>query len=412
MGCVIMKKIWLLGILLFFLQVAYAMSPASISLDLQEVNLPDALRIFAKFLQLNLVISPLVSGNVSLHLHEAVAADAFEMLLASQGLAKRPVGSLWLVAPVAEIAKHQLDELRLREMAADMEPLATHVWQIHYAKAEDILHIIQNNHDSLLSKRGQAHVDIRTNTLCIHDVAARIAEIQQLMQRWDVPVQQVLIEARLASVDSDFERQLGINFTAHEAVAAGHHGGPEIALGSKQFSLVIAKLADGSILDVALSALEKDGHGELISSPSLFTANQQTASIESGEEIPYQEVSQSGATSVAFKKAVLSLKVTPQIMPGNKVMLQLQVNQDRPNNRIVLGVPAISTRQITTNILVKNRQTIVLGGIYEQNKEHGEQRIPFLGKIPLVGFLFQQHNASESKRELLIFVTPKIISQD
>jgi type IV pilus assembly protein PilQ len=160
---------------------------------------------------------------------------------------------------------------------------------------------------------------------------------------------------------------------------------------------------------VQLSALENEGHGELISSPSLFTANQQTASIESGEEIPYQEVSKSGATSVAFKKAVLSLKVTPQVMPDHQVMLELQVNQDKPSNRMVLGVPAISTRQMSTHILIKNGQTIVLGGIYESDKEAGQRRIPFLGKIPLVGLLFRHQNSVLRKRELLIFVTPKII---
>ena len=159
-----------------------------------------------------------------------------------------------------------------------------------------------------------------------------------------------------------------------------------------------------------LSALENEGHGELISSPSLFTANQQTAFIESGEEIPYQEISRSGATGVAFKKAVLSLRVTPQVMPGNQVLLQLQINQDKPSNRVVLGVPAIATRQISTHILIKSGQTIVLGGIYEENKENQQQGIPFLCKIPLVGWLFKQQNVTHSKRELLIFVTPKVMS--
>ena len=171
----------------------------------------------------------------------------------------------------------------------------------------------------------------------------------------------------------------------------------------------LIKLANGKSLAVELAALEKSGHGELISSPSLLTLNQQTASIESGEEIPYQETSGSGATSVTFKKAVLSLKVTPQVMPGNQVMLQLQVNQDKPNKRMVLGVPSISTRQMNTNILVKNGETVVLGGIYESNHEREEQEIPFLGKIPLVGWLFQQQNILNNKRELLIFVTPRVI---
>jgi type IV pilus assembly protein PilQ len=251
--------------------------------------------------------------------------------------------------------------------------------------------------------------------ICVQDLPKQIQDVRVLIKKMDIPVQQVLIEARLASVDSDFERELGVNF-AVQAPRINREEGlvPSVSdpiSRNTHFSLAVAKLADGSLLDVALSALENEGRGELISSPSLFTANQQTALIESGEEIPYQEVSASGATSVSFKKAVLSLKVTPQVLPGNKVLLQLQVNQDKPSNRIVLGVPAISTRQIATSILINNGQTLVLGGIYESNKEHEEQRIPFLGKIPLVGVLFRQQNAREGKRELLIFVTPKIISE-
>ncbi|HSW71329.1 MAG TPA: type IV pilus secretin PilQ, partial [Gammaproteobacteria bacterium] len=168
-------------------------------------------------------------------------------------------------------------------------------------------------------------------------------------------------------------------------------------------------LADNSLLDVKLAALENAGHGELISSPSLFTANQQLASIEAGEEIPYQEASSSGATTVVFKKAVLSLKVRPQLLPGKKILLQLHINQDRPNTRLVLGVPTISTRQLLTNVLIPNGQTVVLGGIYEINKEKSKETFPFLAKLPLVGSFFQLNKQRHNKRELLIFVTPRVI---
>ena len=182
-------------------------------------------------------------------------------------------------------------------------------------------------------------------------------------------------------------------------------------MNGNHFSLAVARLANSPLLDAKLAALDSEGRGELISSPSLFTANQQSASIESGEEIPYQEVSRSGGTGIAFKKAVLSLKVTPQVMPNGKILLQLQVNQDKPSNRMVLGVPAINTRQISTSITVHDGQTIALGGIYELNKEYGEQRVPFLYKIPGVGMLFRQHNTLENKRELLIFIRPKLIKE-
>ncbi|MBV8802089.1 MAG: hypothetical protein JO131_03825 [Gammaproteobacteria bacterium] len=240
--------------------------------------------------------------------------------------------------------------------------------------------------------------------LYVQDIEDHIQSIDTLIKNLDIPVQQILIEAHLASIDSDYERELGLSFSSKQ-----QNGDSSKPNESSQYHLAIIPLAKDSFLDVQLAALENEGHGELISSPSLFTANQQTASIESGEEIPYQEISKSGATAVAFKKAVLSLKVTPQIMPGNKILLQLQVNQDKPSNRMILGVPAISTRQISTHILVKSGQTIVLGGVYESNKEKGQQRIPFLGKIPFIGWIFNLQNMAENKRELLIFVTPKII---
>lgn len=320
------------------------------------------------------------------------------------------MGNTWLILPHAELLRRQQDELKLQMSYEEMAILSTRIWQIHYAKADDIARLIQDSTTSLLSKRGHVRVDARTNSVCVQDTAEHLQEIAALIKRLDIPVQQVLIETKLASVDYDTERELGLNFSVQypsDPVSPVQ----QLTRAPKRYSLAVAKLADGSILDAQLSALENEGRGELISSPSLFTANQQTAQIESGEEIPYQEVSESGGTAVAFKKAVLRLKVTPQIMPGNRVLLQLQINQDKPSNRIVMGVPAINTRQIMTNVLVGNAETIVLGGIYESNHEQAEQRIPFLGKIPLVGWLFKQQNVTHSKRELLIFVTPKIIPQ-
>lgn len=300
------------------------------------------------------------------------------------------------------------EELKLQNMLAETAPLVSRLWQIYYAKADDIARMLEDNKNTLISKRGHVRIDVRTNIVYVRDTEDRIREINHLVQRLDIPVRQVLIEAHLASVDSDFERELGLHFSVAQTNVRENEAPPFSALNTR-YGLAVAKLADGSLLNVQLSALEREGRGELISSPSLFTANQQTASIEAGEEIPYQEMSDSGGTTVTFKKAVLSLKVTPQIMPENQVLLQLQVNQDKPNKRVVLGVPAINTRQISTNILVKSGQTIVLGGIYESNKEEDQQRIPFLGKIPLVGWLFRQQNISNNKRELLIFVTPRIM---
>ncbi len=397
---------------LFYTNTIYAESPThppkKISLELQEIPLQDALNLLAKQLNINLVVNPSIHGTASLHLKNISPQAAFDLLLMSHELSKQQINNVWYIMPSSEFIQVKQQELKLQSVIDDAEPLITAIWQIHYAKANDIANLLKGS-NNLLSKRGHVHVDIRTNIVCVQDIVDRVRDIHKLIQRLDIPVQQVLIEVHLASIDSDYERELGISFI-NQQTTSNDVGASAYSPMSMHYGLALLKLTDGSMLRMQLSALEKAGHGELISSPSLFTANQQTASIESGEEIPYQEISRSGATGVAFKKAVLSLKVTPQVMPGDQVLLQLQVNQDKPSNRIILGVPAITTRQMSTNILIKSGQTIVLGGIYESDKGHQQQGIPFLNKIPLVGWLFKQQNVTDNKRELLIFVTPKVIS--
>lgn len=396
-----LKKIILVFFILFSVQISQAkLEEKKISLDLKNVSIQDALHSLAKIIGMNLVLSQEVHGSVSLYLQDSSPQDALEFLLASNDLIKLHEGKTWFVTSRAQLLSRKQEEQKLRIASEEAATMVTRVWQIHYAKASELAHLLQENTHSLLSPRGHVRVDLRTNMLCVQDIGIRMSEIDRLIKRLDIPVRQVLIEARLASVDSQFEKQLGVDFSIYNT---------EIPAANGHYSVMLAKLADGSALDVRLTALENAGHAELISNPSLFTANQQTASIEAGEEIPYQEVSKSGATSVAFKKAVLSLMVTPQIMPDNRVLLQLKINQDKPSSHLVLGVPTINTRQMSTNILLKNAQTVVLGGIYETDKENGQQGVPFLGTMPLVGFLFSQKNTVERKRELLIFVTPKII---
>ena len=395
---------------ILFNQASYAKN-SHLSIELHDTNLRDAIDILAKFLNINVICSPSIQGMVNLNLHDAIASAAFDLLLTSHGLTKWQVGNIWYVGPRDELVKGRLEELKWQEMNNDAAVLVTHVWQINYGRAKEIAHLLQDSHGSFLSKRGQVRVDVRTNTICVQDIPRQQELIHQLIKQLDVPIKQILIQARLASVDHDYERELGISFTAHASSTENHDGlSGMIMPEAGQYSLAIAKLANGSILDVKLAALENSGHAELISSPSLFTANQQTASIEAGEEVPYQEVSESGGTAVVFKKAVLGLKVTPQVLPGNQVLLQLQINQDRPSHKMVLGMPTISTRQIVTNVLVKIGQTVVLGGIYESNWEKGEEGIPFISQVPLLGLLFKQHHTRESKRQLLIFITPKIIN--
>src|SRR3990167_240590 len=390
---------------------AQAFPPSSI--DLENVKLADAIRYIAKTTHHVVIISPRVQGYITLHLEESNLEKTLDLLLMANKLARWRVGKIWYVDLQEELIKRKQEQEKWRDASENAAPLLTKLWQINYAKAEDMARLLQDEHYSLLSKRGHVRVDTRTNILCVQDNAERIAQMHMLIQRVDVPVKQILIEARLASVDSDYERELGIQFITQAAMSGGMPSTASLAypeVNSGQYSVTLARLANGSQLDMRLSALEQAGHAKLISSPSLFTANQQPASIEAGEEIPYQEISRSGATAVVFKKAALRLQVVPQIMPGNKVLLRLQVNQDKPSSRMILGVPTISTRRITTSVLVRNAQTLVLGGIYESNSEQGEEKFPFFSQIPLLGLLFQQHNTRESKRELLVFVTPKIIA--
>lgn len=380
-----------------------------VSLDLQNVSIQDVLHILARSLNKNIIISPSIHGSASLHLNDMSDEEAFDMVLATYDLRQWKIKNAWFISSKEEFIQRKEADEKLKAIEYETSPIMTRVWQIRYAKAVDIVHLLEDGKNTLVTKRGYVSVDARTNRVCVRDIEMSMKGINELINQVDIPVRQVLIEAHLASIDSDYERELGIHFAVNQPQMAD--GVPPVAsLLNPRYSLAVIHLPDGSNLNMQLAALERAGHGELISSPSLFTASQQTAVIESGEEIPYQESSSSGATSVTFKKAVLSLKVTPQIMPDNQVLLQLQVNQDKPSKRMVLGVPAINTRQITTNVQVKAGQTIVLGGIYEVNKEQQEQRIPFLADIPLIGWLFRQQNSLKNKRELLIFVTPRIIN--
>lgn len=383
-----------------------------VSLTLHTMGLKDAIDHVAQFLHINVIISPSVQGTVMLNLIHATPQQTFNMLLLTHHLAAWHLGNVYIIAPQNELIKMKQTEIKWQTLNNESMPLETQIWQIQYASADDIARMLTGQHMSLLSQRGSVRVDTRTNMICVRDTIKRINEIRKLIHRLDVPVQQILIEARLVSIECDYERELGLQFAITQPKIENKSKRTTSILQSeaRNYSLAVAKLADNSLLDIKLLALENRGHAELISSPRLFTTNQQTASIEAGEEVPYQETSESGGTAVVFKKAVLGLKVTPQVLPGNNVLLKLQINQDRPSSKMVQGMPTISTRQMITSALVHNGQTIVLGGIYEANIENGVSGIPFLNHVPILSALFQQHHLQKSKRELLVFVTPKIIN--
>ncbi|VVC76658.1 Type IV pilus biogenesis and competence protein PilQ [Aquicella siphonis] len=382
------------------------------TINLRQVRLADSIRMMARMLDMNVIISPAVTGMVTLALSNVSPEDILSALLLSHDLAKWRIGRVWLIAPRGDLIRRRQDEFKWIEQEDEAEPLSLRIWQIKYANAQDIGRLLQDEHASLLSRRGRVRIDTRTNRICIQDAESRLRNMQKLIDRFDVPVRQVSIKARIVSVDSDFERELGVKFSASPAVTekSGYDLAGSGGIMPDRHRPGGASIVESALLDMHLSALESAGHAKLISSPSLFTANQQEAWIEAGEEVPYQEVSEGGGTATVFKKAVLGLKVTPQILPGNQVLLNLQISQDRPGGKQVQGVPTINTHKMMTRVLVKSGQTIVLGGIFEENRENLQSGVPFIHDLPILGGLFRMRNHHDSKRELLIFVTPRILS--
>ncbi len=410
-----------------------------ISLNFQNINIRAVLQLLADFTGINMVVSDKVQGDITLRLNDTPWDQALDIILTTQGLDKRKNGNVMLIDTKASLDKKEEDELKSQQSIQKLEPIRSDLIQINYAKAADIAILIKDKQNSLLSPRGKISVDARTNTLWIQDTGLKIEEVRDLIKQLDVAVKQVQIEARIVEVNKDFSQDLGIKWGVSKpthlsgtleganqfqlpaglanpaAVPIAQRlnldliAAPEAAVPAS-VGIALAKLGDGILLDLELSALESQGQAELISSPSIITTNQQAAIIESGKEIPYQESTSSGATAVAFKKAVLSLKVIPQITPDGKILMDLQINQDADSGERVLGVPIILTKQIQTNVLVNNGQTIVLGGIYKQDKNRAIKRIPFLGELPVVGILFSNKQVRIKNEELLIFITPRIIT--
>lgn len=386
-------------------------------------------------------IKGLVLANTELHtLYLQKRKQAAHLSLSQTTETKKTSASTVPINALESIPEEVL--LEHPKQIETSEVLKTEFITLNYAKAADIANLLKDKSTSLLSVRGGALADMRTNTLIVKDIPAALAEVKELLTQLDIPVKQVLIEARIVDMDTSFESDLGIRWGitkpkhlsgtikgANEMIENVQNGNLSFQQGNiadrlnvnlpassstgavpGSMGIALANLGNGYLLDLELSAIEDEGGGKVISSPRLLTANQHPAYIESGEEIPYQEATTSGATAVEFKKAVLSLTVTPQITSDNKIVLDLKVNQDRRSlQREVLGTPAINTRQLETNVLVDNGETIVLGGIYEETNNQEVHRIPFLGSIPIVGVFFRNTSKVHDKQELLIFITPKIM---
>lgn len=408
-----------------------------ISLDFQDVPVRQVLQIIAQVNGFNLVTTDTVTGNVTISLSGVPWDQALDMILKIKGLDKRLEGNILLIAPTEELTARETQQLQSRQQVAELAPLNSVNIQINYAKAQDMANILKTGENSILSPRGTVSVDERTNTLLIRDTQASIDEANSLVMALDIPVKQVLIESRMVTVRDNVDEQLGVRwgFTdkQNDDGISGSLKGAETAAGGTIPSLTdrlnvnlpvkspagkigfhVASLVDGTILDLELSALETENKGEVIASPRITVANQQEAYIEQGTEIPYVQSTSSGATSVEFKKAVLSLKVTPHITPDNRIILNLVVTQDTRGETVSTSTGpavAIDTQEISTQVLVDNGETIVLGGIFQQNSSDDISKVPLFGDLPLLGGLFRSKQTIYQKRELLIFVTPKILTE-
>ncbi len=424
-----------------------------LSLNFQDIEVRAVLQLIADFTGLNMVASDTVDGNLTLRLKNVPWDQALEIILKTKGLAMRQEGNVILVAPSEEVATREKMELEAQRQLESLEPVRTELMQVNYAKASELVSLLtsEDGGEGLLSERGKVSVDERTNTILVTDVAEKRENIRQLLSKLDIPIRQVMIDSRIVIATSDFSRDLGARFgvtgydqqgdnlfmTSGTAVATGSTmvnsaldpdiNGIEIPTGASgtpsyqdrlnvnmpvttgsagKFALSI--LSGGTLLDLELSALQVEGRGEIVSSPRVVTSNGKEALIEQGTEIPYLEASSSGAATVSFKKAVLSLTVTPQITPDDRVLMDLRVSKDSVGE-IFSNVPSIDTKEVTTQVLVNNGDTVVLGGVYEQTTREEVNKVPLLGDLPILGMLFRNTAKEDDKIELLIFVTPKIL---
>jgi len=404
------------------------------TLNFQDISVRAVLQIIAGYNEFNLVTSDSVTGNITLRLDGVPWDQALDVVLRIKGLDKRMDGSILMVAPAEELAAREAKDLLAKQKVEDLEPLYSEYIRLNYAKAEDFADLLKTDTNSIISARGSVSVDQRTNTLLIKDSAKSIDSIRRMIETLDIPVQQVVIESRMVTVRDNVTEDLGVRWgfsdqQDSDGISGSLEGAESISNGTipdlsdrlnvnlpitnpaASIGLHIAKLANGTLIDLELSALEEENKGEIIASPRITAANQQKARIEQGTEIPYTESASSGATTVSFKKAVLSLEVTPHITPDNKVILDLVITQDTRGETVQTGTGeavSIDTQQIETQVLVDNGQTVVLGGIFQQQIINTTNKVPVLGDIPYVGRLFKSTSEFNEKRELLIFVTPKI----
>jgi type IV pilus assembly protein PilQ len=428
-----------------------------LTLNFQDIETRAVLQLLAETSGRNIVVSDTVQGNVTLRLRNVPWDQALDIVMTTKGLDMRENGNVIIVAPAEEITARETADLEARQAILELEPLYSEFLQVNYAKASDLASLIGGSGagNSLLSDRGSVGIDDRTNTLLVQDTAERLQDIRRLVRTLDIPIRQVLIESRIVVVNDDFSKELGIRFgaTAYNenssdgaTVISGSGFGTDtmidsivdnlgntgtiypielpalenrynvnLPVGNPAGRFSLAVLETEYLVDLELSAMQAEGRGEIVSTPRVITANQKEARIEQGVEIPYQEAASSGATTTQFKKAVLSLTVTPQITPDGNIIMDLLVSKDNVGELTPSAtggaVPSIDTRSVETQVLVRDGQTVVLGGIYETEQRETVSKVPFLGDLPGVGVMFRSKSDTSNKSELLIFVTPRILNE-
>ena len=415
-----------------------------LSLNFQNVEVRAVLQVIADFTGLNIITSDTVTGNLTLRLKDVPWDQALDIMLQAKGLDKRQVGNVILIAPRDEIAAKEKLSLEAQQQISDIEPIHTESFQMNYQKADAMQALLGDTSQQMLTKRGSVAIDARTNTLFVRDTPTQLEQVRKLLEQIDVSVRQVMIEARIVEASDLFSRNLGARFGVQQSSTitnrrlgvsgelAGPSGSATLAAGGTPtevpplnvnlpaagvagvlggpaaLALSLMKINDGALVNLELSALEADSQGRIISSPRVVTADQVEATIEQGTEIPFQQATSSGATSISFKKAVLSLKVTPQITPDDNIIMDVNVNQDTVGQVTPAG-PAINTKRVDTQVLVENGGTVVIGGIFNRVENKSVNKVPLLGDIPLLGIMFRNSAKQDDKTELMVFITPRIL---
>lgn len=433
----------------------FAYTGEKLSLNFQDIDVRSVLQLIADFTDLNLVASDTVAGNITLRLQNVPWDQALDLVLKTKGLDKRKVGNVLLVAPADEIAARERQELESQKQIADLAPLRRELIQVNYAKAVDIAKLFQSvtgsevQSDGTTDERGSITVDDRTNSIIAYQTQERLDELRRIVAQLDVVVRQVMIEARIVEANVNYDKALGVRWGGTiggagskwraygkdgnlgvdgEGVGScgpfggtctrptvGETGSPtpfvDMGVVNSTSGIGIGFITDNVILDLQLSAMESTGNGEIISQPKVVTSDKETAKILKGTEVPYQESSSSGATTVAFKEAALSLEVTPQITPDNRIIIDVKVNKDEPDyGNALLGVPPINKNEVNAKVLVNDGETIVIGGVFSNTQSKSVEKVPFLGDLPFVGRVFRRDVVQDNKSELLVFLTPRIMN--